>query len=115
MKTIREGVFETNSSSTHSLTMMPEADFIRWQNGDYMFEGEVYSKEEVIDALRKDTWFSRYITDDMSDEEVFESAMEDSYIEDWDHATDELSVEYETRTCACGEKITAISMYGYGY
>ena len=31
---IRQGVFETNSSSTHSITIAPESDFNKWKNGD---------------------------------------------------------------------------------
>lgn len=44
---IRAGVFETNSSSTHSLCIMPKDDFYKWvsgHNGDYYFvEGDGYS------------------------------------------------------------------------
>ena len=36
---IRRGVFETNSSSTHSITLMMKKDYDRWQKGDlYLFD-----------------------------------------------------------------------------
>lgn len=34
---IRRGVFETNSSSTHSLTMCTESDFEKWMNGELVW------------------------------------------------------------------------------
>ena len=59
---IRYGVFETNSSSTHSLTMMMKSDYERWEKeGLYLFDGysygwefskpvrgQLYTKDEVV-------------------------------------------------------------------
>lgn len=43
---IRDGVFETNSSSTHSLCIMTQCDFDKWvssHNGEYYFvDGDGY-------------------------------------------------------------------------
>ena len=33
---IRRGIFETNSSSEHSLTLMNRNDYIRWKNGELL-------------------------------------------------------------------------------
>ena len=35
---IRRGVFETNSSSTHSLTMCSEEEFEQWKKGKVLFD-----------------------------------------------------------------------------
>ena len=35
---IRRGVFETNSSSTHSLTMCSEEEFEAWKRGEVLFQ-----------------------------------------------------------------------------
>ena len=35
---IRRGVFETNSSSTHSLTICTEEEFNKWKNGELLFD-----------------------------------------------------------------------------
>lgn len=35
---IRKGLFETNSSSTHSLTMCSEEDYDKWENGELFFK-----------------------------------------------------------------------------
>ena len=34
MKTIRENIFETNSSSTHTLTILTSKEFDLWENDD---------------------------------------------------------------------------------
>lgn len=34
---IRRGVFETNSSSVHSITMCSDSEFDRWENGELLF------------------------------------------------------------------------------
>lgn len=64
---IRRGVFETNSSSTHSITMCMKSDYDRWSNGEGFFytgsdfgypdnktpqKGHFYTKDEVIDFLK---------------------------------------------------------------
>lgn len=71
---IRAGVFETNSSSTHSLCIMTQSDFDKWvsgHNGEYYFvDGDgygysfnhcfsdgvgsgIYDKETVKQAIEK--------------------------------------------------------------
>ena len=66
---IRRGVFETNSSSTHSITLMMKKDYDRWQKGEDLYlyssnwmagfpegcrpeNGKLYTKEEVITFLK---------------------------------------------------------------
>ena len=52
---IRMGTFETNSSSTHSLTMCTEDEYERWKKGELLYhkwneelvEPPVYTKEEL--------------------------------------------------------------------
>lgn len=40
---IRRGVYETNSSSTHSLTMCSEEEFEQWKNGELFLMNGVMS------------------------------------------------------------------------
>jgi len=54
---IRGGVFETNSSSSHSLTLTDLETFEKWKNGELLFDnygGEFYTKEEALEKLKKD-------------------------------------------------------------
>ncbi len=37
MKKVRSGIFETNSSSTHSLTIVSKEDFEKWKRGELVF------------------------------------------------------------------------------
>lgn len=53
MRIVRKGVFETNSSSTHSITMCMKSDYDKWSNGElYFFDGRLISKEEA-DIIKK--------------------------------------------------------------
>lgn len=48
MKTqIRRNVFETNSSSVHSMTMCSEDEYKKWENGELLFDRW---NEEFVDA-----------------------------------------------------------------
>lgn len=47
---IRRGVFETNSSSTHSLTMCSEEEFEAWKRGEVLFQE--YGEENFISATK---------------------------------------------------------------
>ena len=38
MKIVRMGTFETNSSSTHSITMSTKEDFKKWENGELVYD-----------------------------------------------------------------------------
>lgn len=57
MRTIRIGTFETNSSSTHSITMCMESDFLKWKNGEMYWNrwnDELVSKEKVEEGFLKE-------------------------------------------------------------
>ena len=75
MKQIRRNIFETNSSSVHSLTLCMEEDYDRWKKGEiYLFNGsyigypndkkpqkkKFYTKDECIDLLKS----NKYVKDD---------------------------------------------------
>ena len=47
MRQVRRGLFETNSSSTHSLTMCSGDEFRRWENGELLFDRW---NEEFVEA-----------------------------------------------------------------
>ena len=48
---IRRGVFETNSSSTHSLTMCSKSEYDEFEKGNMYIErwvSKLYTKEDMI-------------------------------------------------------------------
>ena len=64
MRIIRRNTFETNSSSTHSITMCSESDFDKWKNGELYYcqeDGKFYDdagrskliKEQIIHSKAK--------------------------------------------------------------
>ena len=66
MKTIRYNVFETNSSSTHSLTIVDEDEFEKFKKCEYLLDYHTFVSAEdeyknVMDNLEK-------YEDNMSDE-----------------------------------------------
>ena len=60
LRVIRKGVFETNSSSTHSITMCSKEDYDKWERGEMFYsDGGLVSKEEAIEELKNNKWFNK--------------------------------------------------------
>lgn len=118
---VRYGVFETNSSSTHSLTMMMKSDYERWEKeGLYLFDGytdgwrsnkpvngAVYTREEAVEFVKSNKYYR--VGDEVDNEEL----------SDWgfilfdDYGDDYLEGFYEEFTTPSGETIVAFGEYGY--
>lgn len=86
MKQIRIGVFETNSSSTHTLVVCTDEELEKWEKGEM-----VYNYREGV------------IPSDSSDGETFEVFMDDDYLE----------VDFSTYVTKGGEKLNIICKHGY--
>lgn len=57
MLQVRQGVFETNSSSTHSITIVPQSEFDKWKNGEvYLNDG--WWSNEINDPNKKKTFLT---------------------------------------------------------
>lgn len=52
-KQIRRGVFETNSSSVHSLTMCMESDFNKWVAGELVWSRWGDELVPITDEIKK--------------------------------------------------------------
>lgn len=117
---IRRGVFETNSSSTHSLTMMMKKDYDRWHKEKlYLYEGgygwefdrpemnELYTRAEAIAFAKKNRYYK--------DENEFDNViLRDVGFISWDDEGSEyLEGFYEEFTTPSGETIVAFGEYGY--
>jgi hypothetical protein len=76
MRQIRQGVFETNSSSTHSLTMCLASEYEKWENGEVLLctdafcyysdetkpeENRFYTRNEAIGFIK----YSKYCPKDI--------------------------------------------------
>lgn len=62
MKIIRLGTFETNSSSTHSITMCMKEEYEKWKSGELFFvraENKFIDKEEEQNMLKKQLYITK--------------------------------------------------------
>lgn len=122
MRTIRIGTFETNSSSTHSITMCMESDFLKWKNGEMYWNrwnDELVPKETVEEEFLKENTgvnkedpdfkdkLEEYLNDDDKTYYTYEEFNDYDYIE---YETFEST--YETPQ---GEKVVSFGYYGSDY
>ena len=58
---VRQGVFETNSSSVHTLTMCSDSEYKKWENGELLYGkySEVFITREEYEANKE-----KYDSDD---------------------------------------------------
>ena len=125
MKQIRRNVFETNSSSTHSITMCSSNEYDDWKNGkvylnEYWWNSsseyknkQFVTKEEIVDICAKSTHSTNI---DINDSE-FENTVYDydfySYNLYWYKKTDYYETFEENCTTPGGEEVIAFGYYGY--
>ena len=119
---VRQGTFETNSSSTHSITMCMESDFEKWKNGEMYWDrwnDSLISKDEVEkenNRLREE-FISENPGFNENDEE-WKEKLEDYINDDSDYYTyeDFNDLEYETYEDTLktpnGEEVIAFGYYG---
>ena len=99
MKQIRRNVFETNSSSTHSITMCMESEFDKWVAGELAWDkwgdGLVPITPEVQDDMA--SAYPHYLT--------YEQFHDYDYVDFETFETD--------YTTPSGEKVISFGYYGY--
>ena len=128
MKTIRIGTFETNSSSTHSITMCMESDFLKWKNGEMYWNrwnDELVSKEEVEKEMAKlrEEFIANNPDFDENNEEWKEKLEQyinkDKMYYTYEEFNDYDYIEYETFVDTFetpqGEKVVSFGYYGSDY
>lgn len=110
---VRKGVFETNSSSTHSLTMCSKNKFDQWKEGKLLYDsynGELISKEEVFNIYRENEYYN-----DKTKDEIMDIICKGSRFLTFDQfASDEFLESYwDSYTTKSGEKVVAFGQFGY--
>ena len=134
MKQMRRGVFETNSSSTHSLTICTEEEFEKWQNGELLFdrwndcfiEERPLSDQEKTDAMKNynnikstywknweqlskeevESWYRRYASQHLNKSD--DGQTYDEYMDSCD-----LEAYFKHYTSPSGDKLVIFGKYGY--
>ena len=129
MKTIRENVFETNSSSTHSMTIMEDHDYERWKKEpDACYDEntrKIISTDQRSALIKKDIieYRQKYhpdrILDKITDEEI-ESYFRDNlyeypltYAEYLDACDGYLDYDVNHYTTQSNDKIVILCKYGH--
>ena len=96
---VRKGVFETNSSSVHSLTLVTGSDYDKWEKGELIYDRWRQKLVPITDEIKeeRESEEMRYLTSD--------EFYDDEYI---DCETFE-----ESMTTPSGEEVVAFGYYGY--
>lgn len=113
----RNGMFETNSSSTHSMIIGMEDDFKKWEAGKLFYDrhtGSFCTKEEAIEYLKNCKWYKDNDFDNMSEEDLMEWLQDANFVS-YDEFSDNeyLETDYNTFTTPKGETICMVCKYGY--
>ena len=95
-KQIRFGVFETNSSSCHTLCICTKEEFEKWQNGELLFD---YYKDKLVE--KPQDWDE----DPRGELRTYDEWYEDDYLETYE----------EEYTSPSGDQIVAFGKYGNDY
>lgn len=116
---VRQSIFETNSSSVHSITMMLKEPFNRWERENlYLKRSDppvLYTKEELISKLSEeypdefnpeseDFWGNWY--DD------FDEYLRDAEYYTYDNFGNDYEWFYDDFTTPSGETVVAFGYYG---
>lgn len=125
MKVIRRGVFETNSSSTHSITMCSQDEYDAWNSGELFFnkggwssysvnkDKEFVTKDEAIEILTNNKYPPDEDLNTLSDDELIDY-FKDNEIYDSESYFDRDLESYEsTYVTKSGEKVVAFGYFGY--
>lgn len=122
-KQIRRGVFETNSSSVHSLTMCSGEEFDKWAKSEVLYwrdRDKFGTREEIIEELKtlRYSWGSKelYYPDvNWDDEDEVSDVFSDERIKTYEEFfNDEYFDTFEdSYTTPNGEEVVAFGYYGY--
>lgn len=112
MRQIRRSVFETNSSSVHSLTMCSEDEFSRWERGEVFYKrwGRGFvPREEVFAKIRGEGQDPEMMSDN-DIRELFDGELQtyDQFFDD-----DWFETYYQTHKTPGGETVVAFGYYGH--
>ena len=118
---IRKNVFETNSSSVHTITICSLKEFNEWENGNLYYRkynGSFCTKEEIINKLESQAWFTKYYEkgwlNTLSNEDFDEFVKEEEYLTYEKFCDRETCYEYyeERYTTEHGDEIVVFGEYG---
>jgi hypothetical protein len=107
---VRRGLFETNSSSMHSITMCDDSDFEKWKNGLMVYSKD-YECLVSLDNKEYQEWTKKSDAEKEEDWIQYDYLTYDQFFNDWDAIEHEKFMDsYKTPN---GKKVIAFGYYGY--
>ena len=126
---IRRGLFETNSSSVHSITITKKSYYDKWTSGEgYLYtgwgcgfgydkptDGKIYTLEEVISFMKKNKYHLNDDFEDMKEDLRDEVFADNSFfsIDEYNNYCEDFEEFEESYTTESGDKIIAFGYYGH--
>lgn len=119
---VRKSIFETNSSSTHSLTLVDECDYEKWKQGEVVYDRwnrEFVKIEDVEDEFNRfcrHTYEYEHCKDCMKENGICEDYQcrgyytYEGFFDDYDSPLETFVSKFTTK---CGDKVVAFGRYGY--
>ena len=119
---VRNNIFETNSSSVHSITLCPEDEFEKWKNGELLFdryndklislkeaeEIKIETEKEIERHKEKygdEDYYDEYADRILTYSQFFDWQGDDSYLDYME--------KYQTHQNIGGVDIVAFGYYGH--
>lgn len=130
---IRFGMFESNSSTTHCLWMTSREKYEKYEQGGYLYDGndygwknkkaipkngEIYSREEVIEMIKNNYKDYEPFNEDEMDEDDIKDEW-DEIISGAEFVSEEIlenqqfETFYDSYRTQSGEEVVAFGYYGY--
>lgn len=120
---IRRNVFETNSSSTHSLTMCMKEEYDSWECGEVLLnenytasskkEGKFIDKETAVKILLDEGYYDEECIKSLDEDEFYEALKDVGIYRYDDYPLDYLEWFECEYTTPGGETVVAFGQYGY--
>ena len=125
MRTIRYNTFETNSSSTHCITMLDKSDYDHWTNEEIFIDindgDKVYDLKDVYEFLKLKYNYqgfesysevSLFIDEVIANNNWYDCEVPISF-DKYCEMYDSLEMDTDYFTTKNGDEIVAICHYGY--
>lgn len=118
MKQVRLGVFETNSSSTHSITLCNADSFEKWCNSNLYWTGnvvngdlELITEQEMFDKVREEYKDEVWFRD--TEYDLYDLALAEGYHTSKTWRNEYLEFFKDMFTTSSGDTVVAFGQYGY--
>lgn len=118
----RFGVFETNSSSSHTLCILPKETYDKVCSGELFisqYGDTTYTRDEAIDATIgwrhrwSDQKYTREMVEAMDEETLLEFLKTGGIVKFDDWGSEWLEFFEESYTTSSGDEIVVFGQYGY--